>query len=187
MQVYIKDIAKIRSGVFGKNQANPNLFYIQGNDFDNERKWANNLKPSLILEGNLSKHILYENDILFIAKGREFFAVVYDGRYKPAVASGTFLILQANHHQIDPSFLAWYLNHPKTNELLKQLSMGSSIPMISKSTLEEIEIKVPPLEVQHKILYISSLQERQNSLIGKLQSLKNNHINELLYKNVIQL
>lgn len=187
MQAYIKDIAKIRSGVFGKNQASPNLFYIQGNDFDSERKWVDNLKPSLVLEGNLHKHLLHENDILFVAKGREFFAVVYDSRYEPAVASGTFLIVEPDPNLIEPSFLAWYLNHPKINELLKQLSMGSSMPMISKSTLGDIEIKLPPLEVQRKILYISSLQEQQNNLIGKIQSLKNNKINELLYKNVIQL
>jgi len=187
MWFFIKDIAKIRSGVFGKSQANPNLFYIQGNDFDSIRCWIDNLKPALMLEGNLQKHVLQENDVLFVAKGREFFAVVYDGRYKPAVASGTFLVLEVDQNKVMPEFLTWYLNHPKTNELLKQLSMGSSMPMISKSTLGDVEIKLPVLEVQRKILYISSLQERQNRLFEKIQSLKNNYIDELLYKNVIQL
>lgn len=185
MRLFIKDIAKIRTGVFGKNQANPDLFYIQGNDFDSARRWLDHLKPALVLEGSLNKHVLQEGDVLFVAKGREFFAVAYDCRYHPAVASGTFLILEVDKDKVVSAFLTWYLNHPKTNELLKQLSRGSSMPMISKSTLGGIEIKIPSIDVQRKILYVSSLQERQNSLTEQLQSLKNNRINELLYKNVI--
>ncbi|OYU79947.1 MAG: hypothetical protein CFE23_11880 [Flavobacterium sp. BFFFF1] len=178
----VKQLSIIKSGVFAKSQANPNLFYIQASDFDDERNWKKNLKPSLVLNPSLQKHVLNNGDILFVAKGRMFFAVVYKGEYSPAVASGTFLIIKTDHQRLIPEFLAWYLNHPKTIIFLDQLSKGSSMPMISKSVLEEIEITLPTITQQEKITELSALQQKEQQLLTRIQFLHNDYVNELTYK-----
>jgi restriction endonuclease S subunit len=180
--ILLKDLVKIKSGVFAKPQSNPRLFYIQASDFDLNREWKENLIPTLDFISGFEKHIIQLGDILFVSKGREFFAISYDGRYSPAVASSTFLVLKVDETKLIPEFLVWFLNHPKTNLLLQQLSRGSSLPMISKSILGEIEIPILSLEEQQKIITIDVLKKREEILQLKINALKDNYFNELTYR-----
>lgn len=130
MRKKLKDILLIKSGVFAKSDTNPDLFYIQSTDFDKQRNWNQALNPILTKSAKFAHHILNIGDILFAAKGRDFFAIVYDGMFQPAVASTTFLVLQVQSNVIKPDFVAWYLNHPQTQSLLWSLAKGSAIPSI---------------------------------------------------------
>ncbi len=180
MIVPLRDVTCLKSGVFAKPDTNASLYFVQGNDFDSHKKWKSNLKPVLEITESLKKHILKKEDVLFLSKGREFFAVKYDGRYSPAVASSAFLVLKVSE-RILPDFLVWFLNHPKTNSLLNQLSSGSALPMLSKSALGEIEIPLLSLEDQQKIITIDKLKKREEALQQKIQALKDNCFNELTY------
>lgn len=180
MIVSLKDVVYSKSGVFAKPDANASLYYVQGNDFDSNKKWKRNLKPVLEITESLKKHILTKEDVLFLSKGREFFAVKYDSNYSPAVASSAFMVLRTND-KILPDFLVWFLNHPKTNLLLNQLSSGSALPMLSKSALCGIEIPLLSLGDQQKIITIDKLKKREEALQQKIQALKDDYFNELTY------
>ena len=45
----LKNIVKIKSGVFAKGDTNPDLFYIQSTDFDKQRNWNKTLNPILFI------------------------------------------------------------------------------------------------------------------------------------------
>lgn len=176
----LKDIVNIKSGIFAQTGHDPVVYYFQGSDFYQTGGWKGILSPVLDTAENLKKHLLAKGDVLFLSKGRDFFAVKYDGKYSPAVASSAFLVLKVSGG-ILPDFLVWFLNHPKTNSLLNQLSSGSALPMLSKSALGEIEIPLLSLEDQQKIITIDELKKREEALQQKIQTLKNNYFNELTY------
>ena len=182
MGFYLRDIAQIKSGVFAKPGLEAALFYFKGSDFDDAGEFKEVIEPSLENTPELSRHLLSNGDVLFAAKGRQFFAAVYTGRFAPAVASTTFFVLKVDAAKIIPEFLAWYLNHPETNSFLSAASRGSSIPMVPKSMLEEMLIPVPDMQTQQKVVAISVLQKRRKKLALKIESLKTEYINNITYQ-----
>lgn len=184
MSQKLSDIVKIKSGVFAKSDTNPDLYYIQSTDFDKQRKWNEPLQPVLTNSAKFSNHILNVGDVLFVAKGRDFFAVVYDGKFQPAVASTTFLVVQVVVKNVDPNYIAWYINHPQTQTLLWSLAKGSAMPSISKSIIEQIEIPIPELSKQNAILEVHKLQIKEKRIHKQLGKLRQEYINELTYKSI---
>jgi restriction endonuclease S subunit len=182
MGFYLRDIAQIKSGVFAKPGLEPVLYYLKGSDFDDAGELNEVVEPSLENRPDLAKHLLSNRDVLFAAKGRQFFAAVYTGRFAPAVASTTFFVIKVDEAKILPEFLAWYLNHPETNSFLSAASRGSSIPMVPKSMLEEMLIPVPDIQTQQKIVALSVLQKRRKGLALKIESLKTEYINNITYQ-----
>jgi restriction endonuclease S subunit len=174
----------MKSGVFAKGDTNPDLYYIQSTDFDSDKNWVDNLNPVLSTSPKLKRHYLTKGDVLFAAKGREFFAVLYDGTYEPAVASSTFLVLQVQAKNVLPEYVVWFLNHTKTQLLLTTFARGTAISSISKSTLEQIEILIPSLSKQNSILEFSNLQQQERKLQQQIMQLKQEYLNELTYKSI---
>lgn len=178
------EVIKIKSGVFAKGGANPDLFYIQSTDFDKQRYWNKTLNPILSNTTKFTSHILNVGDVLFASKGRDFFAVVYDGKFQPAVASTTFLVLQVQSDVVLSDYIAWYINHPKTQSLLWSFAKGSAIPSISKTILEQIEISIPQISKQMAILEVSKLQVIEKRIHKQIVKLRQEYINELTYKSI---
>lgn len=180
----LENILKIKSGVFAKSDANPDLYYIQSTDFNKQREWVENLNFVLTKSAKFNNHILNKGDILFAAKGRDFFAVVYDGKFEPAVASSTFLVLQVQNDNVIPEYVAWFINHPKTQKILWGFAKGSGIPSISKTILDQIEIPIPELSKQNSILDFFKLQKAEKQLQKQINKLKQDYLNELTYKSI---
>ena len=180
----LRSIVRIKSGVFAKGDANPDLYYIQSTDFNKQREWVENLNPVLTNTTKFKNHILSKGDILFAAKGRDFFAVVYDGRFQPAVASSTFLVLQVQTNKVNPDYIAWFINHPITQQLLLGFAKGSAITSISKSILEQIEIPIPNLLKQISILEFFKLQKIEKQIQKQIIKLRQDLSNEITYKSI---
>lgn len=180
----IVDIVHIKSGVFAKSGTNPDLFYIQSTDFDKQLSWNKTLNPILTNSPKFKSHLLEVGDVLFVAKGRNFFAVTYDGTYAPAVASTTFLVLRVKSKIVLPNYLVWFLNHPKTQTLLWSFAKGSAIPSISKTILEQIEIPIPTISKQNAILELHKLQLQEKKIHKQIGKLRQEYINELTYKSI---
>ena len=184
MEIELKNAVKIKSGVFAKSDTNPDLYYIQSTDFNKQRQWNTDLNFVLTHGEKFKNHVLEVGDVLFASKGRDFFAVVYDGKFQPAVASTTFLVLQVDKNMMIPAFLAWFLNHPKTQKLLWSLAKGSAIPSISKSILENITIPIPDISKQNLILELFKLQQKEKHIYKQIGKLRQAYINEQTFKSI---
>lgn len=176
------NIVQIKSGVFAKSGTNPDLFYIQSTDFDKQLSWNKKLSPVLTNYPKFYPHVLQVGDVLFVAKGRNFFAVAYDAAYAPAVASTTFLVLRVKSKIVLPDYLVWFLNHPTTQTLLWSFAKGSAIPSISKTILEQIEIPIPNLSKQNIILELHKLQLQEKRIQKQIGKLRQEYINQLTYQ-----
>lgn len=184
MKELLKEIVYIKSGVFAKGDVNPDVYYVQATDFNEEREWAGASSPLLSKSPKLKKHFLQKGDILFAAKGKEFFAVVYDGSYQPAVASTTFLVLQLKTTNVEPEYVAWFLNHAKTQVFLQGVAKGTAIKSVTISILEKIEIFIPDYTKQLTILELFNLQKKEKFLQNEISQLRQNYYNELTFKAI---
>lgn len=180
----ISDVVNIKSGVYAKTGTDPDLFYIQSTDFNKQLQWNKKLDPVLTMSTKYKNHLLDKGDVLFVCKGRNLFAVSYDGAYSPAVASTTFLVLRVKTNTVLPDYLVWFLNHPQTQSLLWSFAKGSSIPSISKVIIEQIEIPIPKLSKQIAILELFKLQMKEKQLNKQIGKLRQEYINEITYLSI---
>ncbi len=181
MKIVINDLCEINTGVYEKPTVGGMVYYIQSRDFNGYLEFNDDIVPELQESPKFKKHYLQKGNILIAAKGGNYFAVVYNGEVYPAVASSTFIILrELNQAIVSPGFLAWFINHPKTQLYFSTHAKGSNIPYISKNLISELEINIPSLDKQKRILEIHQLRIKERQLIEKIESLKEITINEKL-------
>src|SRR5690606_2374521 len=93
------------------------------------------LHPDLNLDSVSPKHILKAGDVVYAAKGSKNFAAIYEAKSPPAVASTSFFVIRlvaTPPRGVMPEFLVWFLNHPRSQKIIKGGAIGSSIVSISK-------------------------------------------------------
>ena len=174
----IKDITTIQTGLFAKPAGVGELVYLQSKHFDEYGQLDSVLYPDLPAEGISEKHLLKDGDVLFAAKGTKNFAAIFENHNEPSVASTSFFVIRPTGNVVLPQFLAWYLNNPATQTLLKGQAIGTSIPSISKQVLENLEITVPNIEIQQVILQITKLRNKEKSLKQKIEALREKQIQQ---------
>ena len=188
METQLQYIATIQTGVFAKPVLHGEVVYFQAKHFDENGQLLDLIIPDLSYNNQINKHILIDGDILFAAKGSKNFATQILIKNGKCVASSTFLVIRLKdefkNSQILPEFLCWYINQPKTQEQLKAKARGSSIQSISKMDLLELEIHIPSVEKQRIIVKVVTLQKTEQSIIKKLQQLKEQYILQRLFSAI---
>ncbi len=139
-----------------------------------------NILPELQADERLGKHLLRDGDILLIAKGESNRACMYQKEIGQAVASSTFFVIRLTETGLLPAFLQWYFNTGYMQEIFSGLSRGTQISSLSKKTLSEIEVPVPPLKKQQEILEIQRLWDKEKTLTTDLLNLKDAWYQKLL-------
>jgi hypothetical protein len=178
LKIKIQDIATLQTGLFAKPLANGEVVYLQSKHFDDQGNLLAILHPDLLLEDISEKHMLCAGDVLFAAKGTKNFATVFENHNEPSVASTSFFVIRPTDKKLLPQYLAWVLNSPTTQILLKGQAIGTSIPSISKQVLENLEIAIPSIDSQKAILQITKLRNKEKSLKQKIETLREKQIQQ---------
>jgi restriction endonuclease S subunit len=76
--------------------------------------------------------------------------------------------------------LCWYLNHPKVIAAIKTAQAGTGTPLIHKPTLEKLEIIIPDLDTQKRIVELSSLQKREKEILEAIAEKRMQITNQIL-------
>lgn len=126
--------------------------------------------------------LLSVGDVLLRAKGKNHFAVCVTSTIENLVAGAACLVIRPNQEKVLPSFLAWYLNQPPAQVFLNKISAGTSIPVVNKKALLDLEISLPPLNVQKAIGELYQLQLAEEELTQKLTRSKKEFLNAKLLR-----
>lgn len=188
----LKDVVKIRSGMVVSKTSNkderllPDAFVrmIGTSDFDEDLNLRNDLEPNVLYRDSISRNFLQSNEILFNAKGNRFFAYLFRDEYENAIASAVFLVLTIVDENIIPSYLTWYLNHPETLKIFNSKKTSQTIPSITKQELGELEIPIPDLSTQEKIVQLDQLKKQRTQILKQLVATQEAYINALTYKTI---
>ena len=179
----LNNIATIQTGVFAKTTPNPDALYLQQSDFDGNGELRNIAQPTIATDN--PKHLLAAGDLLLASKGNNNICVIVPGFEQKCVASPSFLVIRLHDKSaILPEFVAWYLNLPTVQNTLAAQARGTSIMSISKATLGELEIPIPPIEMQKKYIELSKLQKREQELYKAIAERRKQVLDYKMIKNI---
>ena len=125
--------------------------------------------PSFNLDLPPEKYLIEGGEVLFRSRGETNTAsVAATSLTGPAAVTLPLIILRTDKNRLLPHYLAWAINHPRAQQFLGAAAQGQTIRMIPKSALEQLEIPLPDLETQHRIVAAHELARREVHLLRRL-------------------
>ncbi|WP_149776183.1 restriction endonuclease subunit S [Ruegeria intermedia] len=116
----------------------------------------------------VERYLVHGGEIIFKSRGESNTAMAIEQLSEPAVAILPLFILRPKDDVVLPDYLAWAINQRETQRRLDAEAQGTGVRMISKSTLERIELPLPDIETQRLIVAIADLAYREGALLQEL-------------------
>ena len=120
------------------------------------------------------KYILKKNDIVFArtgaSAGRSY---VYEEEAEPLIVAGFLIRYALNPEIVNPRFMRYYTISSNYKGWVAGVATGSTRPNINEKMLSSMEVKLPPLSEQNRIVQIlDSLEHKlknNNAIIANLE------------------
>lgn len=151
---------------------------IQASDFDESRTALDPRKLTRFDPGELRKEqAIQPDEVLFLAKGIRNFAYRPGPLPHPTLAASYFHVLTPSP-DILPDYLVWFLNHPRTALAFARIAgVGARMPVVKRSDLADLDVPLPPLADQRKIVDLHALVLREAKLLNQLREQRAMYIN----------
>lgn len=144
---------------------------IQLRDFAEDGSIDPDALMAIQVEDASDRYLVGEGDVLFRSRGARNTATALDVRFaKQALAVLPVMVLRPNSGKVLPEYLAWALNQPSAQKHFDSVARGSSMRMIPKSGLTSLDLDLPDLLTQQKIVQASLLAETERRLTFELAS-----------------
>jgi len=109
-------------------------------------------------------HLLQAGDLLFRSRGRSYTVAQVENGVGNAVLAAPMLLIRPRAAL--PAYLHWFINLPKTQAVLSAMATGTAVQMISKDALMTLEVPVPGMKQQLKIVELAALAAREQALMA---------------------
>jgi hypothetical protein len=126
-------------------------------------------------------------DVLITLRGPVNAAAPVTGAFsKPLFATLELAVLRPGV-QLDPTYLAWFINLPQSQAALAPGRAGGAVPRLPLPTLQTLPLLVPPLRVQQQIAAMTLLSLEETQLTTRLMALRTKaleaHLVDLLHQH----
>ena len=129
-------------------------------------------------------HIVQKGDLVFRSRGHiTTSAVLLEDPGKAVVAAPLLRIRISEPDKILPEYLNWYISQRDAQAFLTSRAKGTVQKMISKQTIEDLEIPLPSLEKQKKIVELALLSNREQAILNTLAEKRERYISTVLLHN----
>ena len=130
-----------------------------------------------------AKYLVSAGDVVFRSRGKRNTAFALDTRFRePVLAVLPLFVLRPKVDVVLPEYLAWAINQPPAQRHFDSFARGTGLRMVPRSSLDALDIDVPDLETQRRIVAIDTLAERERTL-SVLAADKRRQLTSLLLGN----
>jgi len=164
----------VQSGYHSRGRVEPHEdgshFLLQARDVDSE-KLTYRTDTLIRFNPDLSRTdgILRKNDILFMARGTRNYSVLLGEIPDSTLTAACFFIVRVSDEKVLPGYMCWYLNQPPVERyLIRHSGRGVHMPVVRRSVLEKLDIPLPNLEIQKKIVGWEALRREEEDLTHRL-------------------
>ena len=121
------------------------------------------------LTGRREPDCLVSGDVLFVARGNHYYATALNSVPSGSVCGPHLYHLRLKRRSaVLPGFLAWQINQPPIQRLLRQAAEGTNQLSIRRAELEALPISVPSLADQEHIVGLAKVAAHERALLNQL-------------------
>jgi restriction endonuclease S subunit len=123
---------------------------------------------------------LRSGDVLFPNRGTRTTAIAFRLEQSDVIVGAQFFILRPDSMQVLPEYLAWFLRGEEAAKYFDARRRGTYVQIIQRTDLSELEMPVPPMDAQRKIVELADLAVLERKFASQLVEKKWKFANEQL-------
>lgn len=131
------------------------------------------------VEGRSPPQELTAGDVLLQSRGQSYRAAVVPEHDLPTIPTASVLVITTGP-LVQPAYLAHFLNDPATQTGLRKLATGATIANLKRSVVEELEVLIPSLEDQERIVALGESLKELSRLEARIAELRRIELRALL-------
>lgn len=162
------DIADVRMGYPFRSRLEHDpagdVAVIQMKDIDDANLLHTEDAIKISLPEGKGHHLIQEGDLVFRSRGRSNSVALVAADIGEAVLAAPMLLIRPR--KVLPAYLHWFINLPATQANLAVLAEGTSVRMISKEALLDMDVPVPSMSRQRRIVDVARLAQREQALMA---------------------
>lgn len=126
-------------------------------------------------------HLVKKGDLVFRSRGNvSTTAILNENPGRAIIAAPLFRIRVTKKDKVLPEYLNWYISQRAAQKFLTSRAIGTSQVMISRDAVGEMDVEIPSLDRQKKIVELAWLMNRERDLVHKLVEKKEQYISSIL-------
>ena len=168
----LKYIASIQTGLTFRTRLEHspkgNITVIQMKDFSADNR-IDCEKLTLIEIQNLKERQMVQiNDLVFRPRGFRNTAALIGRELNDTTLAAPLLRVRVHDATVLPAYLCWFINLPVSQSFLQRHATGTAMKMIGKKALEALEVLIPSVPTQQRIIELSHLADREQNILESL-------------------
>ena len=177
--VRLAELSAVRMGVTlrGRDATRPveggSCRLVRISDVSQDGTWLNadfaHIEPA---ERIRDDHFLRSGDVLFPNRGTRTTAIAFRMEQPRIIAGAQFFVLRPNVARVVPEYLAWFLRSESAARHFEERRKGTYVQIVERRDLEDLDLPLPPLEMQRKIVEAAALAIEERSLSEKIAVLR---------------
>ena len=176
MKYKLKDIALVQMGLSFRSRIEPdadgNVAVIQMRDLTEDNKLDYRTLTTININGINERHLVKCKDLVFRSRGKTTTATIIDHEPGRAVIAAPLFLIRVTRKNVLPEYLYWFINLSSSQAFLHSRATGTAMAMIGKSALDALEIPLPNLETQARIVALADLLNQEQRLMKNLAEQK---------------
>jgi restriction endonuclease S subunit len=170
----LNKLATIHSGYHSRGKVEPrgdgSHFLLQARDVDGENlTYRKDTLMRFNPDFSRTDGTLKKDDIVFMARGGRNYSVLLREIPDLTLAAACFFIVRISDENLLPAYLCWYLNQqPVERYMVRHSGRGVHMPVVRRSVLEKLDIPLPNMEIQRKIVELETLRKQEEELTNLL-------------------
>lgn len=190
MRMKVKELATVQLGYSFRSRLEAaeggSVSVIQMKDLLDDNTVGCDDLVSIDLDTVKAHHLAQRGDLVFRSRGQvTTSALLLEDPGKAVVAAPLLRIRVTKPNKLLPEYLNWYISQRDAQIFLTSQARGSVQKMISKETIEDMEVALPSLETQKNIVELAVLSAREQSLLQKLADARKQYLNATLMRMAI--
>lgn len=179
------DLCQIHSGYTARTRLEPvhvgGVPVLQLRDVASDALTADPGNHRYDLSDISDRYLVRGGDVVFRSRGEpNTAAVVADMLPAPAVVIVPLVIIRPDKERLTPDYLVWAINQPSAQRRLGAEAQGTSLRMIPMAVLENLDIAVPDLHTQKRIVELNALARREGHLLRQHAARREELVNAIL-------
>ncbi len=188
----LKEIADIRTGlVLSRKKAalsdDVKIYYkqITLKSFSNTISLTPDYIDAFVSTENIADTYISRVGDIVVRLREPVTAVYIDESTKGMIIPSLMAIVRVKSDMVNGEFLAYYINSTTSQKMLEKKIKGTTIAAIKTKDLEDLEVVLPSLEDQKRVVAFMKLSEKETELLDKLKREKQ-QLSQTILDTIIQ-